>query len=449
MEQLILAYERVSSDEQGKKGFSISEQQYDIESYAKKRGDIIDEHYVDKGYSGTTMNRKNVKQMLKKVADGNVKRIYIKFANRLSRDDTMVRSLRKVFYKYKVEIVSLNEDWASEDDNADKKLSCDLVSRVDGAEPERAKIRTRAGLMMSAKLGNWCVPTVRLGFKKIPNPNSTVKGSKTIAPIEEWRPTVNKIVKMILEHQYSAQRIADILNSANEQGRDWSAKDIIMIATKPEYSGEFEQSYFKSINHHEGFYSPEIRQEMHKIIYGRRRVKKYTYLFKGIVFCEECGSLLTCIPTVKKRKGKNNVISKTPVYYYFCKQCNKRINESKLLEGVLFSYEKRLLMNSNVSEDRKKLVSKIIKIEDSIENLEEEYFDGLIDEAYYKKQRSALLRKRKQADNELKEIQCETINWLALSRTEQRKMVKRNFKKIMIDFTKKTTSKIATVELKE
>jgi len=170
MKQLILAYERVSSDEQGKKGFSISEQQNDIETYAMKRGDIIDRHYVDKGYSGTTMNRKNVKKMLKQVADGNVKKIYIKFANRLSRDDTMVRSLRKVFYKYKVEIVSINEDWAAEDDNADKKLSCDLVSRVDRAEPERAKIRTRAGLMMSAKLGNWCVPTVRLGFKKIPNP---------------------------------------------------------------------------------------------------------------------------------------------------------------------------------------------------------------------------------------------------------------------------------------
>ncbi|MCI9292453.1 MAG: recombinase family protein [Erysipelotrichaceae bacterium] len=449
MKQLILAYERVSSDEQGKKGFSISEQQNDIETYAMKRGDIIDRHYVDKGYSGTTMNRKNVKKMLKQVADGNVKKIYIKFANRLSRDDTMVRSLRKVFYKYKVEIVSINEDWAAEDDNADKKLSCDLVSRVDRAEPERAKIRTRAGLMMSAKLGNWCVPTVRLGFKKIPNPNSTVKDSQTIAPIDEWRPTVDKIVKMILDHQYPAQKIADILSGANEQNRVWSAKDVLMIATKPEYSGEFEQSYFKSVNHHEGFYSPETRQEMIKIIHGRRRVKKYVYLFKGIVFCQECGGLLTCIPTVKKRKGKNNVMTKTPVYYYFCKECNKRINESKLLEGVLFSYEKRLLMNPDVSEDRKRLIKKIIKIEDSIENLEEEYFDDLIDEIYYKKQRTNLLRKRKQSEKALKEMQCEVNDWKNLSRVEQRKIVKRCLKKVMIDFKKETPSKIATVELKE
>ncbi len=142
-------------------------------------------------------------------------------------------------------------------------------------------------------------------------------------------------------------------------------------------------------------------------------------------------------------------MTKTPVYYYFCKECNKRINESKLLEGVLFSYEKRLLMNPDVSEDRKRLIKKIIKIEDSIENLEEEYFDDLIDEIYYKKQRTNLLRKRKQSEKALKEMQCEVNDWKNLSRVEQRKIVKRCLKKVMIDFKKETPSKIATVELKE
>ena len=106
-------------------------------------------------------------------------------------------------------------------------------------------------------------------------------------------------------------------------------------------------------------------------------------------------------------------------------------------------------MNPDVSEDRKRLIKKIIKIEDSIENLEEEYFDDLIDEIYYKKQRTNLLRKRKQSEKALKEMQCEVNDWKNLSRVEQRKIVKRCLKKVMIDFKKETPSKIATVELKE
>lgn len=440
MKKLVLAYERVSSDEQKKKGFSISEQQDDITEYARLRGDVIDQHYIDH-HSGTTMHRRGVKQLLKKVSEGNVERIYIKYANRLSRDDTMVRSLRKVFFKFQVEIVSINDDWAAEDANADKKLSCDLVSRVDGTEPERAQIRTRAGLMMSAKLGNWPKSNVPMGFVKVTNPKSPNKGY-AIVPDEKWREPINKIVQLIEDKQLTGESIANFLNSTNELGRKWTAKEVLAIASKPEYHGAFNQSYYQSENHHEGFYSKEDHDLMYKILHGRRREKKYIYLFKGLLFCEECGSLLTCIPTLKKSKGKNNRMLTRPIFYYYCKECNKRINEAKLLPDVMFDFENNLIEDPAIIEERKKCFRKTLRIRSEIERLEDDYFEQLINDEYFFSKRTELLKKLKEAEKKMHDIESDITEWSLMTRYDQRKRIQHSFKKIVLDLTTKTIKAI-------
>lgn len=441
MERIVLAYERVSSDEQKRKGFSISDQFQEIEKVAGTRGDVIYHHFIDDGHSGTNMHRKGVKNLLHMIATGNVKRLYITYANRLSRDDAMIRSLRKVFFKYNVEVISLNDDWAAENDNADRKLSCDLVSRVDSSEPQRAKIRTRAGLRMSAKLGNWPLGKVPLGFLKVENPKSIGKGHM-IVPNEDWRPAINTIVRLIQSKLMSGQSIANHLNSNNELHRAWTAKEVLAIASNPEYYGCFDQSYYFAEDHHEGFYTKEDHILMHKILHGRCREKKYTYLFKGLLYCADCGSLLTCIPTLKKVKGKNNLMAKRPIFYYYCRHCNMRINEAKLLPDILFDFECTLIEDPSVIEERKKYFRKVERIKTDIELLEDDYFDEIVSFDYFEEKRKKLLELLKITEDKMHRIESNVNEWISMTREEQRNRIRSKFKMIRYNLKDKIIEKI-------
>ena len=181
---------------------------------------------------------------------------------------------------------------------------------------------------------------------------------------------------------------------------------------------------------------------MYKILHGRRREKKYIYLFKGLLFCEECGSLLTCIPTLKKSKGKNNRMLTRPIFYYYCKECNKRINEAKLLPDVMFDFENNLIEDPAIIEERKKCFRKTLRIRSEIERLEDDYFEQLINDEYFFSKRTELLKKLKEAEKKMHDIESDITEWSLMTRYDQRKRIQHSFKKIVLDLTTKTIKAI-------
>lgn len=97
--------------------------------------------------------------MLRDIANTNQEvLIYVWLASRLSRDSNHCNSLRHVFSKYNVTVISDNDDWASLEDiemYPDKTIAPRIISLSDETEVHRDRKRTRTGLITSARKGNY------------------------------------------------------------------------------------------------------------------------------------------------------------------------------------------------------------------------------------------------------------------------------------------------------
>ena len=107
-------YTRKSTDEGLEKEFNTLEAQFDscasyIQSQVPNGWKLINRHYDDGGYSGGTMNRPAVQQLLQDVADGLIDVVVVYKMDRNSRSLSDFTELSKLFEKYNVSLVSVTQ----------------------------------------------------------------------------------------------------------------------------------------------------------------------------------------------------------------------------------------------------------------------------------------------------------------------------------------------------
>lgn len=95
--QRVVAYCRVSTLEQKKKGHGIDIQIRDVTLFAQSQGLFIDRFYKDEGRSGTDERRPGLKRLLRDCRAGGVTTILIPSLDRLSRN---VRLTENLFWKF-------------------------------------------------------------------------------------------------------------------------------------------------------------------------------------------------------------------------------------------------------------------------------------------------------------------------------------------------------------
>lgn len=93
-----MAYCRVSTLEQKKKGYGIDIQIRDATIFAERRGLLIEKFYRDEGESGVKENRWALKQLLRDCKFGRVGVVILSSLDRLSRE---VRIAENLFHEFK------------------------------------------------------------------------------------------------------------------------------------------------------------------------------------------------------------------------------------------------------------------------------------------------------------------------------------------------------------
>src|SRR5687767_1781369 len=93
----IVAYCRVSTLEQKKKGLGMDIQVRDITAFAASQNLTIDRVYRDEAQSGATENRKQLRRLIRHCERGFVAAVIIPSLDRLSRD---VRIAENLFWKF-------------------------------------------------------------------------------------------------------------------------------------------------------------------------------------------------------------------------------------------------------------------------------------------------------------------------------------------------------------
>lgn len=105
-------YIRVSTNVQFEEGYSVGAQTEKLEKYCNYQEIDNYDLYIDGGYSGSNLNRPEMKRLIKEIQEGKVESVVVVKLDRLSRSqkDT-IYLLEDVFEANGVGFISLNENF--------------------------------------------------------------------------------------------------------------------------------------------------------------------------------------------------------------------------------------------------------------------------------------------------------------------------------------------------
>jgi site-specific DNA recombinase len=314
-------YVRVSTVEQAEEGYSVGEQTKRLTKYCEAMGWDIFRTYTDAGYSGGSMDRPGLNEMITDIQAGLLEKIVVYKLDRLSRSqyDTLYL-IEKVFIPNNTDFVSMTENFNTSSSLGKAMLGFLAVF----AELEKSKISERMmmGKQARAKEGKWC------GGRNIPigydydQPND-------IFIINDFEALQYKeLVRLFLSGCAfrEIQRIFTEKGYAHKHGT-WSPKTMRSVLRSKTYLGYIkydgqwnkaahtplidEETYDRVVN------LLDQRAEEYKQTGGKAGVVS-TYL-GGLLYCRKCGAKYGKDSNGRRDKNGNKK------YKYVCYSRSKKM----------------------------------------------------------------------------------------------------------------------------
>lgn len=427
LKKVVGLYMRVSHHDKTKKiieeSNSITNQRLQLIDYAKiyfPDNERIE--FIDDGYSGTSFNRPAMNELLDKIKRGKIHIVIVKDFSRFGRNYIEVGVyLEQIFPTLGIRFISINDKFDSGKEGSEalntnmqfKNVIHDYYSKELSRKLQTAK-------RQQSEKGKFLAVKPPYGYWK----STEEKGKLVIDPIS------SVIVKEIFERykqgdsiykitrELNAKNIpcpnkrlvdANMLHKKNSAYLVWTAHAVKAILTNETYIGNtIGNKYYKpsiqekgckkrketewiiTKNTHEAivelslFYEVQAlfnkKQSCKNIPLEKTTRKKEEYLFKGMLVCYKCGSVLTMIG-----KHKENI-------YYGCTKCRtmgefNHITKNQLCSvlKVIFEKKSQLLKDSQISHtfdyaETQKIIDKIEKeIENKRKQMSELYKDVVLE----------------------------------------------------------------------
>lgn len=143
-------YLRVSTEDQAREGFSLSEQKERLEAFCKFKGYTIKDYYEDAGISAKTGNyRPEFDRLMKDIKEGVINTIIALKLDRISRSIYDWENIMTTLEKYNADLVCVNDEVNTT--NANGKMISRIMMSVSQNEIERTSERTKIGLVGAIK----------------------------------------------------------------------------------------------------------------------------------------------------------------------------------------------------------------------------------------------------------------------------------------------------------
>jgi len=230
MERRYVIYQRVSTEEQAEKGYSLEAMLEKCEYYIKSQENaILIKVYEDKGYSGTLppSKRPALNQLLSELEDKNINFVLLWKLDRVSRSMRDTLNIEYLLRKSNIALESVTE--RIDTSTASGKMFFNTIASF--AEFESAQIGERTRNAMSSKATQrYLGGRVPLGYRLVKD--KFVIDLKTSHIVE----TIFK--KFLIFKNYS--RVATYLNKKGlrtSYDASWSHKKIQRIIINPAYCG--------------------------------------------------------------------------------------------------------------------------------------------------------------------------------------------------------------------
>lgn len=269
-------YIRVSTDSQFEEGYSVEAQTEKLEAWCKIKNHNNIEHYIDGGWSGSNIDRPEMKRLISDITMGKVKVVVVYKLDRLSRSqkDTLFL-LEDVFAPNDCDFISINENFDTTSPYG--KAMIGILSVFAQLERENIKERTRMGMYARVKSGLW------MGGDGIPFGYDYDKKLGYLVP-NKHAEDVKNIFDLYLQG-YSTTKLAQMFDvSSDKQITD--ILDRITYLGKINYRGEIFEGKHEALIDQETF--DKVQRER-----SRRSTKNTvtsSYLLTGLMVCGHCGA---------------------------------------------------------------------------------------------------------------------------------------------------------------
>ena len=276
MNKIAAIYIRVSTDAQREEGYSIDAQKEMLTAYCVSKGIKKYEYYIDGGFSGSNIDRPELKRLIEDVKNGKIDCVLVYKLDRLSRSqkDTLYL-IEDVFNPHNVDFISLNESMDTSTPLG--RLMLGILSAFAQLERENIKERTSMGMKERVKEGYW------MGGGRVPFGYDYDQSRGILVPNSDAE-TVRRIYELYLDG-YSLNAIARMLGLRYEK----LARQILMRKSNAGYivyNGEEYQG------RHEAIVSLETYEKaMQKMQERSGKFKGGAQnLLTGLVRCGICGA---------------------------------------------------------------------------------------------------------------------------------------------------------------
>lgn len=272
-------YERVSTEEQALKGYSIRAQQQDLEDYCNKNRIKIVGHYTDEGISGSKppLKRPDLKRLLDDIQSGLIDIVLFTKLDRWFRSVKEYFKVQDILDKYHVEWRAIYENYDTTTANGQMAITIFLAV----AQNERDRTSERIKVVMANKLKNkeayFGDGSLPIGYKR----ERDAQGIMRVVKDPETAPYVQEFWNILLETgnvMKAAKYMLD--NGIARNGPGWQR--VIM--------SDFYTGTHRGIDN---YCEPYITKEQHQAFLAKRPVKQArsgrVYIFSGLLRCPSCG----------------------------------------------------------------------------------------------------------------------------------------------------------------
>ena len=399
-------YMRVSTEDQVREGFSLSEQRERLETFCKFKGYEIVDYYEDAGISAKTGNHRPEFERLKN--DIKAKKINTIVALKLDR---ITRSI----YDWENLMTFLDENNAYLDcvndeintTSANGKMVTRLLMSVTQNEIERTSERTKVGLAGAIKSGH--IPHVApLGYKH---------EDKRLVIDYSTKDIVVRIFDLYY-NGYSYQKISNLFNEEKVLGKDnWRDSTIVTILENEIYKGDFVHGKrTKNPTYYEDVVEPIISKEMwadcqvQKKKNSRSYKRTLTYLYLQKLKSPKCNRILGGKATTKKN-GKT-------YFYYYCNDCKVQFKENLINEyfeqfiDELTEYDSVVnqfflpMIKQKFGEPKEQLEKEINNQKNKLERIKKAYINGIFELNEYNEEKKIVEKAITELESKLEATDC-------------------------------------------
>lgn len=345
-------YIRVSTDAQREEGYSIEAQKEMLEGYCKSKQIKNYELYIDGGFSGSSIERPEVKRLINNVKRDLIEAVIVYKLDRLSRSqkDTLFL-IEDVFNPHKVSFVSLNENMDTSTPIGRAMLG--IMSAFAQLERETIRERTRLGMRERVKSGLW------MGGGHIPFGYNYDRSKGILVPNKD-ADTVRKMYDLYLQG-YSMIKIAQTVGLKYER----LAQQILMRKTNAGYI------HYNGVDYkgqHEAIISEEKYNKVMEMVEDRSKKNLTTSksLLAGLIHCGICGAKFRY-----QKWGKNGYKvycysqDKSKFHLVKDKNCNNAKIWADELENIvisdMFQMARKVITNDENSDDNNENITNILE----------------------------------------------------------------------------------------